>query len=167
MTFGNTQPTSQLAKAVYKFINDRIGVDEAIPVACAVNGNSFTVGGKDATLDAVCFGACTLWSSLPAEEVTFTVLTDNIVAEDGMYRRSDERMVWRGHDGQRRRFLSLTKPPSGHLRIQVPNGAGGYEELTGRQPFCCCRVALTVQGCFAQCAETCSVDPDPADDVPS
>ena len=64
------------------------GLDEGIPVACAVNGNrGFTVGAEDAVLDAVCFGACLpCGSSLPTEEVTFTVLTDNIeVAADGMH----------------------------------------------------------------------------------
>ena len=73
----------------YKFINGpNWGLDEAIPVACAVNGNrGFTVGAEDAVLDAVCFGACLpCGSSLPTEEVTFTVLTDNIeVAADGMH----------------------------------------------------------------------------------
>ena len=73
----------------YKFINGpNWGLDESIPVACAVNSNrGYTVGTEDAVLDAVCFGACTpCGDALPTEEVTFTVLTDNItVAADGMY----------------------------------------------------------------------------------
>ena len=44
----------------YKFINGpNWGLDEAIPVACAVNNNrGFTVGSEDAVFDAVCFAAC-------------------------------------------------------------------------------------------------------------
>ena len=73
----------------YKFINGpNWGLDESVPVACAVNGNrGYTVGTEDAVLDAVCFASCTpCGDALPTEEVTFTVLTDNItVAADGMY----------------------------------------------------------------------------------
>ena len=156
----------------YKFINGpNWGLDEAIPVACAVNGNrGFTVGTEDATLDAVCFGACTpCGSSLPTEEVTFTVLTDNItVAEDGMYLAgamngwSGEAMMDNG-DGS----WSLTKSlEAATYEFKFQNGAGGYEELDcggNRAVVVELGAPIAVQGCFAQCAETCSVDPDPAD----
>ncbi|MEC8399979.1 MAG: hypothetical protein VXZ28_01480, partial [Bacteroidota bacterium] len=56
----------------YKFINGpNWGLDESVPVACAVNGNrGYTVGTEDAVLDAVCFASCTpCGDALPTEEI--------------------------------------------------------------------------------------------------
>lgn len=156
----------------YKFINGpNWGLDEAIPVACAVNNNrAFTVGAEDAVLDAVCFGACLpCGSSLPTEEVTFTVLTDNIeVAADGMHIAgalngwSGEPMNDNG-DGSWSITLSLE---AATYEYKFQNGLDGWEELEcggNRSVVVELGAPVSVQGCFAQCSDVCSVDPDPAD----
>ncbi len=156
----------------YKFINGpNWGLDESVPVACAVNGNrGYTVGAEDAILDAVCFASCTACGdALPTEDVTFTVLTDNItVAADGIYLAgamngwSGEQMNDNG-DGS----WSLTKSlEAATYEFKFQNGLDGWEELDcgGNRSL---EVALgepvAYQGCFAQCSEVCSVDPDAAD----
>jgi 1,4-alpha-glucan branching enzyme len=156
----------------YKFINGpNWGLDESVPVACAVNGNrGYTVGAADATLDVVCFGSCTACgSSLPTEEVTFTVLTDNItVAADGMYLAgamnawTPEPMNDNG-DGS----WSITKSlEAATYEFKYQNGNGGWEELDcggNRSVVVTIGTPIATQGCFGQCAETCAIDPDPAD----
>ncbi|HAY56883.1 MAG TPA: hypothetical protein DCX49_05550, partial [Flavobacteriales bacterium] len=156
----------------YKFINGpNWGLDESIPVACAVNGNrGYTVGTEDAILDAVCFGACTpCGDALPTEEVTFTVLTDNItVAADGMYLAgamngwSGEAMNDNG-DGS----WSLTKSlEAATYEFKFQNGLDGWEELDcggNRSVEAVLGAPVSYQGCFAQCSDVCSVDPDAAD----
>ena len=156
----------------YKFINGpNWGLDESIPVACAVNGNrGYTVGTEDAILDAVCFGACTpCGDALPTEEVTFTVLTDNItVAADGMYLAgamngwSGEAMNDNG-DGS----WSLTKSlEAATYEFKFQNGLDGWEELDcggNRSVEVVLGAPVSYQGCFAQCSDVCSVDPDAAD----
>ena len=156
----------------YKFINGpNWGLDESVPVACAVNGNrGYTVGAEDAVLDAVCFGACTpCGSSLPTEEVTFTVLTDNItVAADGMY-LAGALNGWTGEpmndngDGS----WSITKSlEAATYEFKFQNGLNGWEELDcggNRSVVVELGAPISVQGCFAQCSETCAVDPDAAD----
>ena len=156
----------------YKFINGPTwGLDESIPVACAVNGNrGFTVGTEDAILDAVCFASCTACGdALPTEEVTFTVLTDNItVAADGMFLAgamngwSGEAMNDNG-DGS----WSLTKSlEAATYEFKFQNGLGGYEELDcggNRSLEVVLGAPVSYQGCFAQCADVCTVDPDAAD----
>ncbi|MGB2229217.1 MAG: hypothetical protein ACPHZB_06805, partial [Flavobacteriales bacterium] len=155
----------------YKFINGpNWGLDESIPVACAVNGNrGYTVGSEDAILDAVCFAACLpCGSSLPTEDVTFTVLTDNIeVAADGMYIAgafngwTGEAMMDNG-DGS----WSITKAlEAATYEFKFQNGFDGWEELEcggNRSVVVELGAPVSVQGCFAQCSEICSVDPDPA-----
>ncbi|MGB1363114.1 MAG: hypothetical protein ACPG56_00665 [Flavobacteriales bacterium] len=155
----------------YKFINGpNWGLDESIPVACAVNGNrGYTVGSEDAILDAVCFAACLpCGSSLPTEDVTFTVLTDNIeVAADGMYIAgafngwTGEAMMDNG-DGS----WSITKAlEAATYEFKFQNGLNGWEELEcggNRSVVVELGAPVSVQGCFAQCSEICSVDPDPA-----
>ena len=156
----------------YKFINGpNWGLDESIPVACAVNGNrGFTVGAEDAVLDAVCFGACLpCGSSLPTEEVTFTVLTDNIeVAADGMH-IAGAMNGWSGEpmndngDGSWSITLSLE---AATYEYKYQNGLDGWEELDcggNRSVVVELGAPVSVQGCFSQCSEVCSVDPDPAD----
>jgi 1,4-alpha-glucan branching enzyme len=156
----------------YKFINGpNWGLDESVPVACAVNGNrGFTVGTADAVLDAVCFGACTpCGTSLPTEEVTFTVLTDNIeVAADGMFLAgamngwSSEAMSDNG-DGS----WSITKSLEvATYEFKFQNGEGGWEELEcggNRSVVVTLGSPIATQGCFGQCAEVCAIDPDAAD----
>ena len=156
----------------YKFINGpNWGLDESVPVACAVNGNrGYTVGTADATLDVVCFASCTACgTSLPTEEVTFTVLTDNItVAADGMYLAgamnawTPEAMMDNG-DGS----WSITKSlEAATYEFKFQNGAGGWEELDcggNRSVVVTLGAPIATQGCFAQCAETCAIDPDAAD----
>jgi hypothetical protein len=156
----------------YKFINGpNWGLDESVPVACAVNGNrGYTVGTADATLDVVCFGSCTpCGTSLPTEEVTFTVLTDNItVAADGMYLAggmnawTPEPMNDNG-DGS----WSITKSlEEATYEFKYQNGNGGWEELDcggNRSVVVTLGAPISTQGCFGQCAETCAIDPDPAD----
>lgn len=156
----------------YKFINGpNWGLDESVPVACAVNGNrSYTVGAADEVLEAVCFAACTpCGDALPTEEVTFTVLTDNItVAADGMYLAgamngwTGEAMMDNG-DGS----WSLTKSLEAAIyEFKFQNGNGGYEEVDcggNRSVEVTLGAPISVQGCFAQCAEVCAIDPDPAD----
>lgn len=156
----------------YKFINGpNWGLDESVPVACAVNGNrGYTVGTADAVLDVVCFGSCTACgTSLPTEDVTFTVLTDNItVAADGMYLAgamngwTSEAMMDNG-DGS----WSITKSlEAATYEFKYQNGNGGYEELDcggNRSVVVTLGAPIATQGCFAQCAETCAIDPDPAD----
>lgn len=156
----------------YKFINGpNWGLDESVPVACAVNGNrGYTVGTEDAILDAVCFGACTACgTSLPTEEVTFTVLTDNIeVAADGMFLAgamngwSSEAMSDNG-DGS----WSITKSlEAATYEFKFQNGAGGWEELEcggNRSVVVTLGSPIATQGCFGQCAEVCAIDPDAAD----
>ena len=156
----------------YKFINGpNWGLDESVPVACAVNGNrGYTVGAEDAVLDAVCFASCTACGdALPTEEVTFTVLTDNItVAADGMYLAgalngwSGEPMNDNG-DGS----WSLTKSlEAATYEFKFQNGLDGWEELDcggNRSVEVALGTPVAYQGCFAQCSEVCSVDPDAAD----
>lgn len=156
----------------YKFINGPTwGLDESVPVACAVNGNrGYTVGAEDAVLDAVCFASCTACGdALPTEEVTFTVLTDNItVAADGMY-LAGAMNGWSGEpmndngDGS----WSLTKSlEAATYEFKFQNGNGGYEELDcggNRSVEVVLGAPISVQGCFAQCSEVCAIDPDPAD----
>ena len=156
----------------YKFINGpNWGLDESIPVACAVNGNrGYTVGAEDAVLDAVCFASCTACGdALPTEEVTFTVLTDNItVAADGMYLAgalngwSGEPMNDNG-DGS----WSLTKSlEAATYEFKFQNGLDGWEELDcggNRSVEVSLGTPVSYQGCFAQCSDVCSVDPDAAD----
>ncbi|MGB1481656.1 MAG: hypothetical protein ACPG66_09835 [Flavobacteriales bacterium] len=156
----------------YKFINGpNWGLDESVPVACAVNGNrGYTVGTEDAILDAVCFGACTACgTSLPTEEVTFTVLTDNIeVAADGMFLAgamngwSSEAMSDNG-DGS----WSITKNlEAATYEFKFQNGADGWEELEcggNRSVVVTLGSPISTQGCFGQCAEVCAIDPDAAD----
>ena len=156
----------------YKFINGpNWGLDESIPVACAVNGNrGYTVGAEDAVLDAVCFASCTACGdALPTEEVTFTVLTDNItVAADGMYLAgalngwSGEPMNDNG-DGS----WSLTKSlEAATYEFKFQNGLDGWEELDcggNRSVEVSLGTPVAYQGCFAQCSDVCSVDPDAAD----
>ena len=156
----------------YKFINGpNWGLDESIPVACAVNGNrGYTVGAEDAVLDAVCFASCTACGdALPTEEVTFTVLTDNItVAADGMYLAgalngwSGEPMNDNG-DGS----WSLTKSlEAATYEFKFQNGLDGWEELDcggNRSVEVALGTPVAYQGCFAQCSDVCSVDPDAAD----
>ena len=156
----------------YKFINGpNWGLDESVPVACAVNGNrGYTVGTADAVLDVVCFGSCTpCGTALPTEEVTFTVLTDNItVAADGMYIAgamnawTPEAMMDNG-DGS----WSITKSlEAATYEFKYQNGNGGWEELDcggNRSVVVTLGAPIATQGCFAQCAETCAIDPDAAD----
>ena len=156
----------------YKFINGpNWGLDESVPVACAVNGNrGYTVGTEDAVLDAVCFASCTpCGDALPTEEVTFTVLTDNItVAADGMYLAgamngwSAEPMNDNG-DGS----WSLTKSiEAATYEFKFQNGLDGWEELDcggNRSVEVVLGAPIAYQGCFAQCADVCAVDPDAAD----
>ena len=156
----------------YKFINGpNWGLDESIPVACAVNGNrGYTVGAEDAVLDAVCFASCTACGdALPTEEVTFTVLTDNItVAADGMFLAgalngwSGEPMNDNG-DGS----WSLTKSlEAATYEFKFQNGLNGWEELDcggNRSVEVALGTPVAYQGCFAQCSDVCSVDPDAAD----
>ena len=156
----------------YKFINGpNWGLDESVPVACAVNGNrGYTVGTEGAILDAVCFGSCTpCGDALPTEEVTFTVLTDNItVAADGMYIAgamngwSGEAMNDNG-DGS----WSLTKSlEAATYEFKFQNGLDGWEELDcggNRSVEVVLGATVSYQGCFAQCSDVCSVDPDAAD----
>ncbi|MEC8662739.1 MAG: hypothetical protein VXY03_02575 [Bacteroidota bacterium] len=156
----------------YKFINGpNWGLDESVPVACAVNGNrAYTVGAADEVLEAVCFASCTpCGDALPTEEVTFTVLTDNItVAADGMYLAgamnawTPEAMNDNG-DGS----WSITKSlEEATYEFKYQNGNGGWEELDcggNRSVVVTIGAPIATQGCFAQCAETCAIDPDPAD----
>ena len=156
----------------YKFINGpNWGLDESIPVACAVNGNrGYTVGTEDAVLDAVCFASCTpCGDALPTEEVTFTVLTDNItVAADGMY-LAGAMNGWSGEpmndngDGS----WSLTKSlEAATYEFKFQNGLDGWEELDcggNRSVEVVLGAPVAYQGCFAQCADVCAVDPDAAD----
>ena len=156
----------------YKFINGpNWGLDESIPVACAVNGNrGYTVGTEDAVIEAVCFGSCTpCGNALPTEEVTFTVLTDNItVAADGMYIAgamngwSGEAMSDNG-DGS----WSITKSlEAATYEFKFQNGLDGWEELDcggNRSVEVVLGAPIAYQGCFAQCADVCAIDPDPAD----
>lgn len=156
----------------YKFINGpNWGLDESVPVACAVNGNrGYTVGAEDAVLDAVCFASCTACGdALPTEEVTFTVLTDNIaVAEDGMFLAgalngwSGEPMNDNG-DGS----WSLTKSlEAATYEFKFQNGLDGWEELDcggNRSVEVALGTPVSYQGCFAQCSDVCAVDPDAAD----
>ena len=156
----------------YKFINGpNWGLDESIPVACAVNGNrGYTVGTEDAVLDAVCFASCTACGdALPTEEVTFTVLTDNItVAADGMY-LAGAMNGWSGEpmndngDGS----WSLTKSlEAATYEFKFQNGLDGWEELDcggNRSVEVVLGAPVAYQGCFAQCADVCAVDPDAAD----
>ena len=156
----------------YKFINGpNWGLDESVPVACAVNGNrGYTVGGADEVLPAVCFASCTpCGDALPTEEVTFTVLTDNItVAEDGMYLAGamngwgGEAMMDNG-DGS----WSITKSlEAATYEFKFQNGLDGWEELDcggNRSVEVVLGAPIAYQGCFAQCADVCAVDPDPAD----
>ena len=156
----------------YKFINGpNWGLDESVPVACAVNGNrGYTVGTEDAVLDAVCFASCTpCGDALPTEEVTFTVLTDNItVAADGMY-LAGAMNGWSGEpmndngDGS----WSLTKSlEEATYEFKFQNGLDGWEELDcggNRSLEVVLGAPIAYQGCFAQCADVCAVDPDAAD----
>ena len=156
----------------YKFINGpNWGLDESVPVACAVNGNrGYTVGIEDAVLDAVCFASCTpCGDALPTEEVTFTVLTDNItVAADGMY-LAGAMNGWSGEpmndngDGS----WSLTKSlEEATYEFKFQNGLDGWEELDcggNRSVEVVLGAPIAYQGCFAQCADVCAVDPDAAD----
>jgi hypothetical protein len=165
-----TLPIGQTVE--YKFINGpNWGLDESIPVACATNNNrAYTVGAEDAVLDVVCFGACVpCGTSLPTEEVTFTVLTDNIsVASDGMYLAgamngwSGEEMNDNG-DGS----WSITKSLEAAVyEFKFQNGLDGWEELEcggNRTVTVSLGSPISVQGCFAQCSEECVMDPDPAD----
>ena len=156
----------------YKFINGpNWGLDESVPVACAVNGNrGYTVGAEDAILDAVCFASCTACGdALPTEDVTFTVLTDNItVAADGMY-LAGAMNGWIGEpmndngDGS----WSLTKSlEAATYEFKFQNGLDGWEELDcggNRSVEVVLGAPVAYQGCFAQCADVCAVDPDAAD----
>ena len=156
----------------YKFINGpNWGLDESVPVACAVNGNrGYTVGAEDAILDAVCFASCTACGdALPTEDVTFTVLTDNItVAADGMY-LAGAMNGWSGEpmndngDGS----WSLTKSlEAATYEFKFQNGLDGWEELDcggNRSVEVVLGAPVAYQGCFAQCADVCAVDPDAAD----
>jgi len=156
----------------YKFINGpNWGLDESVPVACAVNGNrGYTVGTEDAVLDAVCFASCTpCGDALPTEEITFTVLTDNItVAADGMY-LAGAMNGWSGEpmndngDGS----WSLTKSlEAATYEFKFQNGLDGWEELDcggNRSVEVVLGAPIAYQGCFAQCADVCAVDPDAAD----
>lgn len=156
----------------YKFINGpNWGLDEGIPVSCAVNNNrAYAVGTEEATLEAVCFGSCTpCGSSLPTEEVTFTVLTDNIeVAADGMH-IAGAMNGWSGEpmndngDGSWSITMSLE---AATYMFKFQNGLNGWEELDcggDRSVVVELGAPVTYQGCFNQCSETCSADPDPAD----
>ena len=156
----------------YKFINGpNWGLDESVPVACAVNGNrGYTVGASDEVLEAVCFASCTpCGDALPTEEVTFTVLTDNItVAADGMYLAgamngwSGEAMMDNG-DGS----WSITKSlEAATYEFKFQNGLDGWEELDcggNRSVEVVLGAPVSYQGCFAQCSDVCAVDPDAAD----
>ena len=156
----------------YKFINGpNWGLDESVPVACAVNGNrGYTVGASDEVLEAVCFASCTpCGDALPTEEVTFTVLTDNItVAADGMYIAgamngwSGEAMMDNG-DGS----WSITKSlEAATYEFKFQNGLDGWEELDcggNRSVEVALGAPIAYQGCFAQCSDVCAIDPDPAD----
>ena len=156
----------------YKFINGpNWGLDESVPVACAVNGNrGYTVGASDEVLEAVCFASCTpCGDALPTEEVTFTVLTDNItVAADGMYIAgamngwSGEAMMDNG-DGS----WSITKSlEAATYEFKFQNGLDGWEELDcggNRSVGVVLGAPIAYQGCFAQCSDVCAIDPDPAD----
>ena len=156
----------------YKFINGpNWGLDESVPVACAVNGNrGYTVGTEDAVIEAVCFGSCTpCGDALPTEEVTFTVLTDNItVAADGMH-LAGAMNGWSGEpmndngDGS----WSLTKSlEAATYEFKFQNGLDGWEELDcggNRSVEVVLGAPVAYQGCFAQCADVCAVDPDAAD----
>ena len=156
----------------YKFINGpNWGLDESVPVACAVNGNrGYTVGTEDAVLDAVCFASCTpCGDALPTEEVTFTVLTDNItVAADGMY-LAGAMNGWSGEpmndngDGSWSLIKSLE---AATYEFKFQNGLDGWEELDcggNRSVEVVLGAPVAYQGCFAQCADVCAVEPDAAD----
>ena len=156
----------------YKFINGpNWGLDESVPVACAVNGNrGYTVGTEDAVLDAVCFASCTpCGDALPTEEVTFTVLTDNItVAADGMY-LAGAMNGWSGEpmndngDGS----WSLTKSlEAATYEFKFQNGLDGWEELDcggNRSVEVILGAPIAYEVCFAQCADVCEVYPEAAD----
>ncbi len=156
----------------YKFINGpNWGLDESVPVACAVNGNrGYTVGTEDAVLDAVCFASCTpCGDALPTEEVTFTVLTDNItLAADGMY-LAGAMNGWSGEpmndngDGS----WSLTKSlEAATYEFKFQNGLDGWEELDcggNRSVEVVLGASITYEVCFAQCADVCEVYPEAAD----
>ena len=141
----------------YKFINGpNWGLDESIPVACAVNGNrGFTVGAEDAVLDAVCFAAClACGSALPSEEVTFTVLTDNIeVAADGMH-IAGAMNRWSGEPMNDNGDVPGASPCRGSsdYEYKFQNGLDGWEELEyggNRSVVVELGAPVSVQGCFA------------------
>ena len=101
--------------------------------------------------------------------MTFTVLTDNItVAADGMYIAgamngwSGEAMSDNG-DGS----WSITKSlEAATYEFKFQNGLDGWEELDcggNRSVEVVLGAPIAYQGCFAQCADVCAIDPDPAD----
>ncbi|OQX76450.1 MAG: hypothetical protein B6D64_09875 [Bacteroidetes bacterium 4484_276] len=62
----------------FKYVNGNAwGMEETVPAGCAQNNNRFfTVPGEDTTLDAVCFGSCTVCNP-PTVEITFQVDMSN------------------------------------------------------------------------------------------
>ncbi|MDA0728636.1 MAG: hypothetical protein O3B70_05420 [Bacteroidetes bacterium] len=159
----------------WKYLNGpNWGLEETVPPACgnAVDNfnRSYTVGGADEVLPAVCFGACLPCGTVAETvDVTFTVLTDNIeVAADGMFIAgamngwSGEAMSDNG-DGS----WSITKTlEAANYEFKFQNGNGGWEELDcggNRSVQVVVGSPIAVQGCFGQCAEVCAIDPDPAD----
>lgn len=62
----------------YKFVNGNAwGMDETVPASCAVGGNRyFTVPSQNTTLEAVCFGSCTICNP-GTVDITFQVDMSN------------------------------------------------------------------------------------------
>lgn len=62
----------------FKYVNGNAwGMEETVPAGCAQNSNRFfTVPGEDTTLEAVCFGSCTVCNP-PTVEITFQVDMSN------------------------------------------------------------------------------------------
>jgi len=62
----------------YKFVNGNAwGMDEQVPAGCAQNNNRFlTVPNQNTTLEAVCFGSCTVCNP-PTVDITFQVDMSN------------------------------------------------------------------------------------------
>ena len=160
----------------WKYLNGSSwGMEETVPPACGNpidnNNRALDVGVVDVILDPVCFGSCQPCGIVAiTTDVTFTVLTTNItVAADGMFISGTlngwtaEAMVDNG-DGS----WSVTNAlEATSYEFKFQNGADGWEELTcgGNRTFSFMEndPPFTVIGCFGQCSETCTIDPDPAD----
>lgn len=160
------------ATYAYKFLNGNDwGTDEAIPAACASDGNrTVEVGTEDVITEASCFGTCDLCA--PQAEVTFIVDMNGVceLSPDGAFiAGSFNNFTGQAMNDDGDGIYSITLAlDAGPIDFKFQNGNGGWEgNLQGD-----CAVegggnrGLTVNSdaepqtygpfCFSSCDPTCS-----------